>query len=144
MSRAALIWLGLLLNGAAGVIAVLGLLLGVLDGAGALLLFLAISLAADLPLAYVLNGLPQSCGPESMVGESVTVEGGFESGAGRTRGQVLWRNELWLARWQGREPPQPGTRVRIVGVDGLVLVVAADLAQPERPAKAQAAADRGR
>jgi len=64
--------------------------------------------------AVQIRRSPVSVGPQTLIGTVGEARGG---------GMVFVNGELWQARTSEGTPPSPGTRVRVDGMDGLVLDV---------------------
>lgn len=121
-------------GGVATAVAAVGGLLAVLHGLlepwAAVTLFLAVTLLADIPLAWVANRTGPAVGPETMIGDLAVVESGFDETRRSAIGRVRWRNELWEARVDVPGSVHLGDEVQIVAVRGLRLQV--------KPCKSQA------
>jgi membrane-bound serine protease (ClpP class) len=89
---------------------------------------LSVALAVGLFMAFAVAKIvqvrraPVAVGIENLLGSPAVVRSG---------GYVLAAGELWRATSAHGEPLEPGQRVRVTGIDGLVLTVAPDAGAPQ-------------
>lgn len=114
---------GGLATAAAAVGGLLAVFYGELEPWAAVVLFVAVTFLADIPLAWVANRSRPAVGPEAMIGDSAVVESGFDEARRPASGRVRWRNELWEARVDEPGSVHGGDEVEIVAVQGLRLQI---------------------
>lgn len=93
-----------------------------------LALFAFMPFGVALPLYLVLTAFSAFVWWKVAQAMHVPVKGGTEGMSGQLaqvqswngrEGRIIFHGELWTARSRDPEPPRPGARVRITGVEGL-------------------------